>query len=398
MKKTLLAAFLLMVAAAGAWRWHALRPSGEAQHYRVAKVERGPIEVAIAANGTVNAVSTVQVSAPIPGQVKEIYADFNTPVKKGQVLARLDATGFELRVNQARADVDAAQGAVGALRSGLEAEQADLGRASAAVAAAERDLERKRGLADKGFISPAELGKSRAALEAARESRAALQAQIKRNEAQLAQAGTVVKQREAALRQTQAALERTFIRAPADGTVILRNVDAGQTVATGPQAGALFTIAEDLRQMRLEAPVDAADAARVRAGMSASFSVDAFPRRSFAAEVREIREPAQKGEGAGGYALVIAVPNPDLALLPGMSAKLRIVLESRAAALKVPNAALAWRRSAAPGAHLWVLEHGAPQPVLVRPGISDGTNTELLQSPLPAGAEVIVGTIARGET
>jgi HlyD family secretion protein len=398
LKKALLAALLLMVAAAGAWRWHALRPSGEAERYRLAKVERGPIEVAIAANGTVNAVSTVQVSAPLPGQVKEIYADFNTPVKKGQVLARLDATGYELRVNQARADVDAAQGAVGALRSALEVAQADLGRASAALAGAEHDVERKRGLADKGFISPAELGRSRAALEPARESRAALQAQIKRNEAQLAQASTVLKQREAVLRQTQAALERTSIRAPVDGTVILRNVDAGQTVATGPQAGALFTIAQDLREMRLEAAIDAADAARARAGMRAIFSVDAFPRRSFAGEVREIRESTQKGEGAAGYALVISVPNPDLALLPGMSAKLRIVLESRAAALKVPNGALAWRRSAEPGAHVWVLEHGAPKPVPVRPGISDGTNTELVQSPLPAGAEIIVGTIARGET
>jgi HlyD family secretion protein len=127
--------------------------------------------------------------------------------------------------------------------------------------------------------------------------------------------------------------------------------------------------------------------------MSASFSVDAFPRRTFAGEVREIREPPQKGEGSAAYALVIAAPNADLALLPGMSARLRIVLESRADALKVPNAALAWRRTAEPGAHVWVLEHGAPKPVLVRPGISDGTSTELVQSPLPQGTEVIVGTL-----
>ena len=283
------------------------------------------------------------------------------------------------------------------MRSGLEAEEADLGRATAAVAAAERDFERKRALADKGFISAAELGKARAAAQEAQESRDALQAQMKTNERQLAPAGAVVKQREAALRQTQAALERTFIRAPVDGTVILRNVDAGQTVTTGPQAGALFTIAQDLREMRLEAAIDAGDAARVRAGMSASFSVEAFPRRTFSGEVREIREPPQKGEGAAAYALAISAPNPDLALLPGMSAKLRIVLESRADALKVANAALAWRRAAQPGAHVWVLENGAPKPVLVRPGINDGTSTELVQSPLPAGAEVIVGTITRAE-
>ena len=393
MKKTLLAALLVALAAAGAWSWHALRANGEAVRYRLAKVERGPIEVVVAANGTVNALSTVQVSAPVPGQVKEIYADFSTPVKKGQVIARLEATGYELRVNQARADADAAQGAVAALRSGLDAGQADLGRAGAAVAAAEGDFERKRALADKGFISGAELGNARAALQTARESRDALHAQIKANERRLVQAGAVLKQREAVLRQTQAALERTLIRAPVDGTVILRNVDAGQTVTTGPQANALFAIALDLREMRLEAAIDAADAARVRTGMSASFAVDAFPRRTFAGEVREIREPPQKGEGSAAYALVIAAPNPDLALLPGMSAKVRIVLESRADALKVPNAALAWRRAAEPGAHVWVLEHGAPKAIAVRPGISDATSTELVQSPLPQGTEVIVGTL-----
>ncbi len=396
MKKTLLTALVLALAAAGAGSWYALRSDGEAVRYRLAKVERGPIEVVVGASGTLNAVSTVQVSAPIPGQVKEIYADFNTPVKKGQVIARLDATGYELRVNQARADLDAAQGAVAALRSSLEAEQADLGRASAAVAAAERDLERKRALVDKGFISGAELGKGRAALAAARESRDVLQAQIKANERQLTQAGAVLKQREAALRQTQAALERTLIRAPVDGTVILRNVDAGQTVSTGPQAGALFAIAQDLREMRVEAAIEAGDAARVRTGMSVSFSVDAFPRRTFSGEVREIREPPQKGESSAAYALLVAAPNADLALLPGMGAKVRIVLESRADALKVPNAALTWRRAAEPGAHLWVLEEGLPKPVPVQPGISDGTSTELVQSRLPAGTEVIVGTVTKG--
>ena len=397
MRKALLAVLVLALGAAGVGGWYAVQNKGTEVRYRLAKVERGPIEVLVAANATVNALSTVQVGAPIPGQVKEIYADYNTPVKKGQVIARLDATGYELRVNQARADVDAARGALAALGSGLESEQADLGRASSAVAAAEREYERKRALAEKGFISAAELARARTALDAARESRAGLQAQIKTNEVQLAQAGAVLKQREAALRQTQAALERTFIRAPVEGTVILRNVDVGQTVASGPQAGALFTLAEDLREVRLDAAIDADDAARLRTGMKASFSVDAFPRRSFSAEVREVREPRQKGEGSAAYALVLAAANADLALLPGMSAKLRIVLESRADVARVPNAALTWRRAAAPGAHLWVLEHGAPKPVPVRAGISDGTSTELVQSPLPADAEVIVGTVANGE-
>jgi HlyD family secretion protein len=269
------------------------------QRYRLAKVERGPIEAAVAASGTLNAVSTVQLRAQIAGEIKELFADFNTPVKKGAVLARLEAASFAQRVEQARADLDAAR---------------------------------------------------------------------------LAGARAAMKQQEALLRQAELDLERTVIRAPVDGTVVLRNAEVGQSVAAGAQAPALFTIAQDLRAMQIEAPLDPKDAARVKGGMSVSFAVEALPRRRFTGEVRQVRNAAA----------VITAPNADLALLPGMTAKLRIVLERRAEVLKVPNAAL-------DGARVWVLEAGKPRAIPVRPGISDGASTELLQSPLAEGAQVIVG-------
>jgi HlyD family secretion protein len=275
--------------------------------------------------------------------VKEIYADFNTPVKKDQVIARIDPATFELRVNQARADLDAASGAVQVARSGLAAARADLGRVKVTLADAQRDVERKKALVEKKFISPAELDKAIVVLDTTREQLKAVQAQIRVSEAQVGAARATVKQRESLLKQAQVDLERTVIRAPVDGTVILRNVDAGQTVAASLQAPVLFTIAHDLRDMQVEAAIDEADVGRLRVGMPASFAVDAFPRRSFSGEIRQIRKSPQNVQNVVSYTVVISASNPDLALLPGMTANVRISVESRANALKVPNAALRWR-------------------------------------------------------
>jgi HlyD family secretion protein len=285
----------------------------------------------------------VQVGSQISGQVKDIYADFNTPVKKGQVIARIDPATYELRVNQTRADVDAAQSAVAVARSGQVAQQAEVGRVRITLADAERDLERKKMLVDKKFISSAELDKSRLVLDTTREQLKAVQAQIQVSEAQVQSALAAVKQRESLLKQAQVDLERTIIRAPVDGTVILRNVDAGQTVAASLQAPVLFTIAQDLRDMQVEAAIDEADVGRLRVGLPASFAVDAFPRRNFSGEIRQIRKSPLNVQNVVSYTVVISAQNPDMALLPGMTANVRIVVENRASALKVPNAALRWR-------------------------------------------------------
>ncbi len=347
MKLVLALLVLAAAAAAGGWYWHDSRGEGGAIKYRVAKVERGPMAAVVIASGTLNAVTTVQVGSQISGQVKEIHADFNTPVKRGQVIARIDPATYELRVSQTRADLDAAESAVSVARSGLAAQQAELGRVRITLVDAERDLERKKMLVDKKFISPAELDKARTVLDTTREQLKAVQAQIQVSEAQVRSALAAVKQRESLLKQAQVDLERTIIRAPVDGTVILRNVDAGQTVAASLQAPVLFTIAQDLRDMQVEAAIDEADVGRLRIGLPATFAVDAFPRRSFGGEIRQIRKSPQTVQNVVSYTVVISAQNPDMALLPGMTANVRIVVEERAMALKVPNAALRWRPAGA---------------------------------------------------
>ena len=343
---------VVLAVAAASYAWYQVREREAGPRYRTVRVERGPLQAVVEASGTLNAVSTVQVGAQIAGQVKEIYADFNTPVKAGAVLARIDPSGYELRLNQARADLDAAQSAVALARSQLEAELA----------------------------------------QARKTKRKVLAAQIKVGKARVASALAAVEQRQALLRLAQADLERTTIRAPVDGTVILRNVDAGQTVAVSPQAPALFVIARDLHDMQVEAAVDQADVGRLKLGQSATFTVDAFPRRSFTGEIRQIRKSPRNVQSSVRYTVLIAAANPDLALLPGMTANVRIVVEQRKDALKLPDAALQFRPpGAAAGRRVWVLKNGEPQPVEVRLGLSDGKSIEVLSGALKSGDEVVVG-------
>ncbi len=226
----IIAIAVLVAAATGGWAWYNARNGGSEAKYRIGKVERGPLQAVVVASGTLNAVTTVQVGSQISGQILEIRADFNTQVQKDQIIARIDPQSFELRVNQTRADVDAARSAVAVATSVLSAQRAELGRVKVNLADAERDLNRKKMLVEKNFISPAELDKARTVYDSTREQQKAVEAQIEVAQSQIASAQAAVKQREALLKQAQVDLERTIIRAPVDGTVILRNVDAGQTV------------------------------------------------------------------------------------------------------------------------------------------------------------------------
>ena len=363
--------------------------AGDAK-YRLGKVERGPLQAVVVASGTLNAVTTVQVGSQVSGQVQEIFADFNTQVKKNQVIARIDPQSFELRVNQARADVDAARSAVAVAVSGLASQKAELGRVRVNLADAERDLNRKKTLVEKNFISPAELDKARTLYDSTIEQVKSVEAQRGIAESQIGSAEAAVKQREALLKQAQVDLERTIIRAPVNGTVILRNIDAGQTVAASLQAPVLFTIAQDLRDMQVEAAIDEADVGRLGVGQQASFTVDAFPRRNFTGEIRQIRKSPVNVQNVISYTVVISAANPDQSLLPGMTANVRVVVDSRDNVLKVANAALRFRP--APG-RLWIPgPDGQPKAVAVRTGLTDGTSTELLEGPLKEGDEIIIGT------
>lgn len=339
------AALLLLGASAAGWYWYSHRGASGEVKYRLGKVERGPIQSVVVASGTLNAVTTVQVGSQVSGQVKEIFADFNTAVKKDQVIARIDPATFELSVNRARADLDAASSAVAVARSALAAQQAELGRIRVQLADALRDLERKKTLVAKNYLSPAELDRARTLYDATSEQQKAVEAQLQVNAAQIESAQASVKQRQALLQQAAVDLERTVIRAPVDGTVILRNIDAGQTVAASLQAPVLFTIAKDLRDMQVEAAIDEADVGRLRVGQSANFTVDAFPRRNFSGEIRQVRKSPQTVQNVVSYVVVISASNSDLSLLPGMTANVRVVVDNRDSVLKVANAALRFRPS-----------------------------------------------------
>ncbi len=341
----IVAVLVLVAAAAGGWAWYASRSAAGETKYRTGAVERGPLQAVVVASGTLNAVTTVQVGSQVSGQIIEIFADFNTQVKKDQVIARIDPQSFELRVNQTRADVDAARSAVAVATSNLAAQSAEVGRVKVALADAERDLNRKKMLVEKGFISPAELDKARTLYDSTREQLKSVEAQIHVNQSQIVSAQATVKQREALLKQAQVDLERTIIRAPVNGTVILKNIDAGQTVAASLQAPVLFTIAQDLRDMQVEAAIDEADVGRLRVGQQGNFTVDAFPRRNFTGEIRQIRKSPVNVQNVISYTVVISAANPDQSLLPGMTANVRVVVDSRDDVLKLANAALRFRPS-----------------------------------------------------
>lgn len=336
MKTRSLIIFLLSLAAVGGGTYAAWRSYGspaDAPRFKLAKVESGPLTAVVSATGTLNPVVSVQVGSQVSGQIKEILVDFNSPVKSGQLIARLDPETYEHRVRQAQADVDAA-------RAGQGVQQAEVSRARANLSNAQRDYERKKTLVEKNFISPAERDTAQNTLDAARASLASAEAQVKNGEA-------VVRQREAQLAAARVDLERTSIKAPVDGIVVKRSIEPGQTVAASLQAPELFVIAKNLTDMQVETSIDEADVGRVRLGQKASFTVDAFAGRHFEGEVRQVRKAATVVSNVVTYTVVISAANPDLTLLPGMTANVRIITAQKDKALKVPNAALRYRPTGA---------------------------------------------------
>jgi HlyD family secretion protein len=343
-------ALAVLAVGAGVYGWWGAR--GSAPEYRLAKVERGSIVSTVSATGTVNPVISVQVGSQVSGQIKEIYVDFNSPVKKGQVIARIDPDTFALRVNQAMADLESARATVLTQRANVVALQAEVSRARVTLADAEREFGRNKALHEKNFVSGSALDKAQYQYDAAREQLKTAQAQVAVGEAQIRNVEALVKQREAQLEQAKVDLNRTAIRAPVDGIVISRAVDAGQTVAASLQAPTLFVIAQNLTDMQVETSIDEAEIGRLRVGQEASFTVDSFPGRTFAGKVSQVRKAAQVVQNVVTYIAVIATSNTDLTLVPGMTANVRIVIDGRENVLKIPNAALRFRptRPAATGA------------------------------------------------
>ena len=331
------------IAAAGYYAWKQREQAGGAIEYRTAQLVRGPISASVSASGTLNPVISVTVGSQVSGQIKEVLVDFNSEVRTGQVIARIDPETFEYRVRQAQADVDAARAQVLTAEANVSAARAAVSRAEVNLAENKRDLDRKQQLVERSFISSSELEKARAVFNAGVEDLKSVRAQLQVAEAQTGSARANVKQREAQLSQARIDLGRTTIRAPVDGIVIKRSVDAGQTVAASLQAPELFLIARDLRDMQVDTSVDEAEIGRIRLGQQASFTVDSFPGRSFSGEVVQVRKAAVTVQNVVTYTVVMSARNADLSLVPGMTANVRITTDTRESALKAPNAALRFR-------------------------------------------------------
>lgn len=340
-----LAVVLLLVAGGAGIRYWSQKNG--APQYRTTKIEKGTITASVAASGTLNPVVSVQVGSQVSGQLKEILVDFNSDVKEGQLIARIDPETFEYKVRQAQADLDAARAQVQTQQANIAAQRSEVARNEINALDAKLDFERKQQLVDKGFISTAERDKARAVYNAAAAQLTTARAQVAVAEANLRNGEAAVRQRQAVLAQANVDLGRTAIKAPVDGVVIKRSVDAGQTVAASLQAPELFIIAGDLTDMRVDTAIDESEIGRIRQGQKATFTVDAFPGRTFDGEVRQIRKAAQNVSNVITYMVEVSADNPRKELLPGMTANVRIVTDSRKDVLKVANAALRFKPASA---------------------------------------------------
>ncbi len=332
------AVVLALAGGGGAWWWAQGRAPDVS--YRTARIERGPLQATVSASGAVNPVTQVSVGTQVSGQIKELYADFNSEVKSGQLIAQIDPETFEYRVRQAQADVDSAQAAVLTAQANAAASRAAVSRAQVDLTEANRDYDRKKMLVDKQFIAQSEADKARALVNTSTEAVRSAEAQLGVTAAQIKSATANVAQRQAALSQARIDLARTRITSPVDGIVIKRAVEKGQTVAASLQAPELFVIAQNLQDMEVDASIDESDVGRIRTGQKATFTVDAFPGQTFEGDIRQVRKAAQNVANVITYVAVVGFSNAGGRLLPGMTANVRVVTDARGSVLKIPNAAL----------------------------------------------------------
>jgi HlyD family secretion protein len=338
--------------------------------YQTGTVSRGAITQAVTATGTLNPVVNVQVGSQISGNIQKLFVDFNSSVKAGQVVAQIDPAVFQASVMQAEGDV---------------------ANARAALELAQLTEKRMEELVAKQNSSQSELDQAKATLHQA--------------EAQL-------KIKEGALQKAKVDLDHCTITSPIDGMVISRSVDVGQTVAASLSAPVIFTIANDLTKMQIDAAVAEADVGTVEVGQKVDFTVDAFPRRTFQGKVVQVRNAPTTVQNVVTYDTVIGVNNSDLKLKPGLTANVSIIGAQRDSVLKISNAALRFRPPDAtppplgahsrgkPGEHqiertVYVLQGSKPSPVLIKTGISDGIFTEVLDG-LKDGDRVV--TAMTGKT
>jgi HlyD family secretion protein len=344
--------------------------------YTTAPVTRGDIVKAVTATGTVNPVLTIIVGTYVSGVIQELFCDYNTKVKKGQLCAKIDPRPYQTIVDQDRANLGVAK--------------AQLVKDQASLAYAKLNWERNGTLAKLGWVSQDTADSAKSTYDQA-------QAQTEVDRA-------TIKQREAELATAEVNLGYTDIVSPVDGTVVSRNVTMGQTVAASFQTPTLFLIATDLTQMEVDTNVSESDVGAVKEGNQATFTVESFPNRTFSGKVVQVRQAPQSIQNVVTYDVVVGVPNPDLSLMPGMTATTRITTQERHDVLRVPDQALRYTPGGlasarpAPGApsatgragQVWVLRDGRPVRVPVTLGLDDDSFTEIVSGDLTAGEPVIV--------
>jgi HlyD family secretion protein len=408
------------------WRTNA----ANAITYTTVPVERGPIQTSVAATGTLNAVVDVQVGSQVSGNIKALYADFNTKVKKGQLVALIDPEIFQAQVDQAQAALNSAHSAVVTAGAQVVKASSDLSGTMANEKSVESAAAKDRAnalnanaqwlrvdaLFKEGVVSKQDDDAARAAsdaaqaqvtsdeaqIDAAKQTVLSAQAQVSVVKSQLNSAQAQEQQAQAALSQAKINLAHTQITAPVDGTVIARHMDVGQTVAASLSAPTIFEIAQDLTKMQVDTNVDESDIANIVAGQNATFTVDAYPTTTFRGQVANVRKAPIVTQNVVTYDVVISVSNVDLKLLPGMTASARILTSKIDDTLKVPNAVLRLNPtpailqqlglSAAPAGkqNVYVLRAGSLQAVPVTYGLTDGKSTAVTSGGLVVGDQVVV--------
>lgn len=372
-KKIIIGVSAALVLATGAF--FLFQRGNNTPQYKTEKMSKGDIRQSVTATGTLSAVVSVLVGTQVSGTIQKLYVDYNTVVKKGQLLAQIDPSLFEAQVAQARAN--------------LEASRANVEKAITAVADSKRTYERNKTLLARNLIAQSDLDSSQTSYDS--------------NMAQLSAARAQVEQVKAALKTAEINLRYTRIVSPVNGMVISRNVDVGQTVAASFQTPTLFTIAQDLTQMQIDTSVDEADIGKIRVDQPVEFTVDAYPDLTFKGKVSEVRNAPTTVQNVVTYDVVVKVHNPEFKLKPGMTANVSITTATKSGVLRIPNAALRLRlpeKGSAPsgqktdgsasGPIVWTLEGKKPKRARIAAGISDGSYTEVVSGDLKEGQEIIV--------
>jgi HlyD family secretion protein len=377
-RKGLVAAIivLILLAAGGAVYW--VTSSGTNIRYTTVPVSHGPVARTVTATGTVNPVLTIIVGTYVSGVIQQLFCDYNTQVKKGQICAKIDPRPYQTIVDQDKAT--------------LEIAKAQLEKDNANLAYAKLNNERNLRLAETNAVSKDTSDNAKNLYDQAT-------AQIEFDKA-------TIDQRQAELNAAQINLDYTNITSPVDGTVVSRNVTMGQTVAASFQTPTLFLIATDLTTMEVDTKVSESDIGGIKVGNKTTFTVDAFPKRIFAGLVSQVRQSPQTVQNVVTYDVVVSVQNTDLSLKPGMTAATAIVTESREDVTRVSNQALRYRPSNPSAAQLpklaegqarvWVLRDGQPTAVSVVTGLDDDSYTEIVSGDLKPGDQVITGEQAGG--